>query len=419
MEQNELINQVTNNIKTEILKNKDLLRSIVSEIKLNAENIDPNLILSLMSQMNATMQPNTPKSNAPKVSVKKDNKNVLEKPLVIAAGNLESQIISDLLEGNNVYLMGKAGTGKTYIATAIPAIMGQPMYLINCSQWTSPIEIRGGQTIEGYVEGQLTQAWANGGVLILDELPKLDPNTAGLLNDALSQTAAQPKYDQNGKVIPSTIPKITNGRGDVIYKGQEQADENLKFRFSVIATGNTNMMDVGNKYAGNQRQDYSLVDRFAGSMYTLDVNEMSEKRLVYPYVFAICSAMRKFLNDNDALQSISLRTMLNFNRTFEQEMLNKISSPFADTIYDNVGNKVPPKKISVSIESFLDMLEPNMRAKLEADQKFSTARAAKTNDMEFIVQFKQRYHIDPLTEKPLTDKEIESLTTESNLSFLG
>ena len=36
-------------------------------------------------------------------------------------------------------------------------------------------------------------AWEKGGCLILDELPKLDPNTAGLLNEALAETAGQPE----------------------------------------------------------------------------------------------------------------------------------------------------------------------------------------------------------------------------------
>jgi cobaltochelatase CobS len=117
--------------------------------------------------------------------------------------------------------MGKAGTGKTYMAKAIAeSIMGQPVYVINCSQWTSPIEIRGGQTIKGYEEGLLIKAWANGGILILDELPKLDPNTAGLLNDALAEAAKQPIYNEDGSVDESTIPTITNGRGQKIKKGQ-------------------------------------------------------------------------------------------------------------------------------------------------------------------------------------------------------
>jgi hypothetical protein len=41
------------------------------------------------------------------------------------------------------------------------------------------------------------------------------------------------------------------------------------------------MMNVGNKYAGNQRQDYSLVDRFAGSYYTIEQDTLKEKELTF------------------------------------------------------------------------------------------------------------------------------------------
>jgi hypothetical protein len=245
-EKNEVIQQVIDTIRRDVLKNKDFLKSILADIKLTEQNIPTELILSLMNKLNVQQQPPRPVSNAPKERVKG---RAVSKPIAIGEGSIEAQIVSDLLEGNNVYLQGKAGTGKTYLAKAIgETVMGQPMYQINCSQWTSPIEIRGGQTIKGYEEGLLIKAWANGGILILDELPKLDPNTAGLLNDALAETASQPKYDENGKLIESTIPYITNGRGDKIYKGQDAKDEDLKFRFCVIATGNTNMMDVGNKW---------------------------------------------------------------------------------------------------------------------------------------------------------------------------
>ena len=400
MERNEIIQQVIATIRGDILQNKDFLKDILSGIQLTEDNIDPNLILRLMAEMKANQELRRPVSNAPKDIVR--GKRPVAKPIAIGEGSLESQVVSDLLEGNNVYLMGKAGTGKTYLAKAIAeSVMGQPVYLINCSQWTSPIEIRGGQTIKGYEEGQLVKAWANGGILILDELPKLDPNTAGLLNDALAEASAQPKYDEKGKVIASTIPKITNGRGDIIYKGQDQTEEDLKFRFCVIATGNTDMMNVGNKYSGNQRQDYSLVDRFAGSYYTLDVNELTEKKLIYPYVFNVCSVMRKFLNEKDAIQSISLRTMLNFNRTFEQEMLYKIESPFADEVFDNEGQVVPPKNVEVSIDSFLGMLEENMRRELMDTQEFRTARGADKSEAEFKQHFKDRYGLDPITGDPV------------------
>ena len=394
MENNEIIQQVIDTIRTDILTNKQFLKSILSDIQLTEQNIDPNLILKLMAELNAQQQAPRPVSNAPKSKGEKGK--AVARPIAIGEGSQESQIVSDLLEGNNVYLMGKAGTGKTYLAKAIAeSVMGQPVYIINCSQWTSPIEIRGGQTIKGYEEGQLIKAWANGGILILDELPKLDPNTAGLLNDALAEAAAQPKYDSDGKVIESTVPIIVNGKGQKIKKGQDQEDENLKYRFCVIGTGNTDMMNVGNKYGGNQRQDYSLVDRFAGSFYTLDADPIKEKELTYPYVFAVANAMRKFLNNIDAVQSISLRTMLNFNRTYEQEMLYKIESPFADDIYSNDGRQVAPKSVEDSISSFLSILEPNMRKQLEDDPDFRQERGRKPDDNTFIRQFEAKYGLNP------------------------
>lgn len=394
---NDIIKDVTDQVRRDILANPNFMRQIMSGIKLTKENIDPNLIYSLMSEFSANQAPPRPKSNAPKdISTAKT---AVAKPIAVGEDSLESKVVADLLVGNNVYLWGKAGSGKSYLAAAIAvSVMGQPLYRINCSQWTSPIQILGGQTIKGYEEGELIKAWANGGILMLDELPKLDPNTAGLLNDALAETSAMPKYDDEGNVIASTIPYIVNGRGDKIYKGQDQEDEDLKFRFGVIGTGNTDMKSVGNKYGGNQKQDYSLVDRFAGSYYLLDYAPEKEMRLTYPYVYGICAAMRKFLDSRDSVESISLRTMLNFNRTYEQEMLYKLSSPFADDIRDNLGNEISPKTIDNSIDSFLEMLDKQKRLDLLDDTDFKNARNSPDNNTDtFIAHFKAKYHLDPIT----------------------
>jgi cobaltochelatase CobS len=410
MQENELIRQVIETIRKDIVTDKKFMSALIGNIKLTPENIPNETIIQMMNQLGNTQQLRQPVSNQPK-----DMKGTkVAKPISIGADSNEVRIVSDLLDGNNVYLMGKAGTGKTYLAKAIAqSVMGQPVFQINCSQWTSPIEIRGGQTIKGYEEGLLIKAWAQGGILILDELPKLDPNTAGILNDALSETASQPKYDEDGKVIESTIPSIVNGRGQKILKGQDAENPELKYRFSVIATGNTDMMNVGNKYGGNQRQDYSLVDRFAGSFYTIDVDPTKEKSLTYPYVYDVCNAIRGVLDKKaDAMQSISLRTMLNFNRTFEQQMLYSLPSELADIIYNNNGQRIPPKTIQNSIDSFLSMCEKNLQDAIRNDQAYRDATSPEafvnaTEDFEEI--FKCKYHLHPKTGKVLTNEEIAKL----------
>lgn len=433
METNDVMRQVIQSIKDDLLRNTEFLSEVLENYQLQEKNIPPQTIIALMAHFNKGEAAPVPKSNAPK-----DRSSRLARP--IAIGVEEANIISDLLEGNNVYLLGKAGTGKTYLAKALAeGVMNQPVFVINCSQWTSPIEIRGGQTIEGYKEGELIKAWAEGGIVILDELPKLDPNTAGLLNDSLAETAAQPKYDESDppKVIPETIPYITNGAGVKIYKGQNVTKENLekqwdrmddrtkgryadkedfmktrmdaKFRFSVIGTGNTDMMTVGNKYSGNQKQDYSLVDRFAGSYYLLEKNTTKEKELTYSFVFNVCDAIRNYLESVDAPQSISLRTMLNFNRTFEQEMIYEVSpnSPFSDRIVNNSGKRMKPKTIADSIQSFCLLLEDKGDA-LKRYPQFVEATGGFTSDMgslpklgrkpsakEFRTEFVQKYRLDP------------------------
>jgi hypothetical protein len=165
-------------------------------------------------------------------------------------------ILDDVLAGNNVYLIGEAGGGKTYTAEKVAEILNRDFMVLNCSQYTSPVEIIGGQTIDGYKDGKLVISWRDGKLLILDEMPKLDPNTAGLLNDALAKSSKTRANAYINSANPSEPP---------IPRSQT---------FAVIGTGNV----YPNKpnpagYVGNNQQDLSLLDRFSGSVYFVDYSE--------------------------------------------------------------------------------------------------------------------------------------------------
>ena len=189
---------------------------------------------------------------------------------------------SDLNSQNNVYLFGGAGTGKTWTSKKLAKALNATLITINCNQYTSPLELIGGQTIEGYQQGKLITAWGNltedaengvsggmqagdtGCLLLLDELPKLDPNTAGILNDALAQMKD-----------PGNDAEIQDARG-------------VKFtrkNFYCIATGNAQLNREEPDYVANFKQDLSLQDRFMGSIYEIFVPIASLRVQMEKYLF--------------------------------------------------------------------------------------------------------------------------------------
>lgn len=185
------------------------------------------------------------------------------------------EIIDDVLAGNNVYLIGEAGGGKTYTAEQIGKILGREYITLNCSQYTSPLEILGGQSIEGFKEGKLIDAWKNGKILILDEMPKLDPNTAGLLNDALAKSSkTRPNSDAKINSANTSEPPI-----------ERHSD------FAIIATGNIYPNEApAPQYRGNNQQDLSLLDRFSGSVYYTEFDRNTDEnttRFKFLYDFLI------------------------------------------------------------------------------------------------------------------------------------
>lgn len=328
-------------------------------------------------------------------------------------------IADDLIMGNNVYLWGRAGTGKTVYAKNVAKYLNfyynngvnnfpvgsveykqgseEAFYILNCSQWTSPMQIVGGFSISGYTYGQLELAWKYGGVLILDELPKLDPNTAGLLNEALS-------------MANETNPVLTSGSGERIPKHKD---------FMVVGAGNTNMKSTSANFGGNNRQDYSLVDRFVGSIYKVGVNVDLERRKTYRYIYNVALGLRETtqLKSEDSVEAITLRSMLNFNRSYEQEWLRKMRSPMA---FAPIGTSEEDKKKGVpqgrtfkeAIMSFVDDLGGDRTKSVIADAMFTSIENASSslklnpfleeavadrNKDIFVEDYKRMNGVDPKT----------------------
>ena len=281
-------------------------------------------------------------------------------------------ILSDFEAGNNVYLYGGAGTGKTFIAGQIAKAVNYKLITLNCNQFTSPLDIVGGQTIEGYQEGRLIEAFGNtflpeinprtgkeysGALLLLDELPKLDPNTAGVLNDGLSKIKDPIDRDDSGKEFP---PTITNGRNQVFEK------KNI----FVIATGNSLLNEADVNYEANFKQDLSLQDRFAGSTYELIIDpqyeldnimsniKIKDELASFNFIFNFLFKLRKAIEENNFTSRafVSQRLMISMRDTYIAYRLNEM-----------MGEKKinDPKTLQIAVKTFLDLFTEQQRAVLE------------------------------------------------------
>ena len=247
-------------------------------------------------------------------------------------------------------------THNTYTAEVVAGLLKRERVTINCSQYTSPTEIVGGQTIGGYQDGKLIDAWGNGKILILDEMPRLDANTAGLFNDALAKSS---------KTTPAEKAKInsTNPKKPPIERNNN---------FGLIATGNI----YPNKqpppeYRANNQQDLSLLDRFSGSVYYTAYSENLDQEIsrfkflydmlignYYDYTKAVQNkksipepkGLRTVLKANNLTESavVSYRTLIAFRIAFEYELVRAL----AKSQGTNVGNE-EGKTLLMAFHSFL------------------------------------------------------------------
>ena len=95
-------------------------------------------------------------------------------------------------------------------------------------------------------------------------------------------------------------------------------------------------------------------------------------------------------------ESVSLRTMLNFNRIFEQQMLRKIKSPYAIKPIE-IGGKGMAKTFAQSVQSFVATL-PDAVQKRIAKTDAADLAASDMPINEFKLEFIRIHKVDPKEE---------------------
>lgn len=283
---------------------KRIIREEIETEKISFDNLD-DTVKQLLSNQPTQVTLNILQGSTIKVITKTiDDK--ITRPIV-------QLVLSDVLARNNVYLYGGAGTGKTYLAKTIQDVLDWDIITVNCNQFTSALELIGGQTIDGYQEGKVIRAFGNlkadgtptgkGCILLLDELPKIDPNTAGILNNALASV---------GEYYKGVASTIQNAKGDIIQRGE----------CFIMATGNSLLNTKDAEYEANFKQDLSLQDRFAGSTYRVTVDQKFEwegillKKWAFIYLFLI--KLRKTIEEEGFTSKafVSIRLMVSVQKTY-------------------------------------------------------------------------------------------------------
>jgi hypothetical protein len=310
-------------------------------------------------------------------------------------------------------------THNTFIAGIIADKLNYKLITLNCNQFTSPLDIVGGQTIEGYKEGRLTQAWGNidlgvnplgnayeGALLLLDELPKIDPNTAGILNDGLAKIKDGVKEvtDSKGNKV-QVPPTIMNGNGELITKK----------KIFIMATGNSLLNEANKDYEANFKQDLSLQDRFAGSCYKITYNykfeyekmmtnvstkSLPDVKIDLTFAFNFLSQLRMKIVELEltGVAFVSTRLMIVSRDTFVAYIVNRELAP------DNI---VEPKKISEVVMSFMSLFKTDQR------DNITNQLSAEFKEFYDMCAVKEALPLDQLNESTKEQKELAKIIIET------
>lgn len=192
------------------------------------------------------------------------------------------RILAKVARGNNVYLYGRAGSGKSHTAEQIAADLGLEFYGQTTIQFAH--DVRGYGDAGGRFQGTpFYQAFANGGLYFQDEYDRSNAEAAIVLNSALA-----------------------NGWYDFPIVGRVVAHP--KFRF--MAAGNTTMSGGDEEYITGQVIDASSRDRFA-FFFEVDYNHEVEMKIAHnnTEIVAFVEAVR------EAIKQAGIRHVVSYRAT--------------------------------------------------------------------------------------------------------
>ena len=187
------------------------------------------------------------------------------------------QVLSALLRGDNVLLVGGAGSGKTTMAQSLADMLGQsfeqPDYTFGMSgAMFQAYEVRGYMDATGnYVESSFVKCFRDGGLFLFDEIDGSNPQALVALNASMENDVAD---------FPCGVVK-----------------KHPNFR--LIACANTYGRGADREYVGRNQLDGATIDRFK-PVITLDYDEKLELAISPDKNF--CKMVQKLRKAKDELK---------------------------------------------------------------------------------------------------------------------
>lgn len=161
------------------------------------------------------------------------------KPIPGLVHELFDKIRKILLLGENVFLYGDSGGGKTHLAMQIAESMELPMYSAELGKMTMPSTLVGYTDVQGkFVETDFYKWFTNGGLFLFDEYANANDNLRTILNSALDNGVCSfPGVGRTKKHEKAFCIAADNTCGlgaNAVYTSREVMDASQRDRFVFV-----------------------------------------------------------------------------------------------------------------------------------------------------------------------------------------
>ena len=322
-------------------KTKEAVRSIDTNLSITLNNLEQ----SVEKAKENFKTDYTNESKRILESIREDLINVIEQGrTVININNLTSvsvshqdhhqfeDIMKTLLQLKKVMMIGKAGTGKTYMAAQFAERLNLPFYKYSASRDSSVHDLLGYKQprSEEYLETTFLRAYEYGGVFLVDEFDAMSSDMALFFNG-----------------VADNSPNISIPHRDTKPVAEKHKDFYLVFSGNTWGTGSID-------YTGRDFQDLALLDRFRIARHDVGYHTQFEKSVtstVSPYLYSMVCKLRE-----------SLENIGNYLSTRNIEDLVIITRTEAASTNIDINNMSTCKQVfKSSVKRLLYDLEPEVR----------------------------------------------------------